>query len=239
MLGALINLLYPAICRACSKKISKFDRNICNDCAKKIKERFPPPFCIKCGRQMKGSPELMAICQDCREDEPYFDKAWSACHYDGLLKNLIHDFKYKKVTSLSTDFTALLIDFMKKHNIGKDSQIILSIPMHPNRLFQREINHADILAKALGKSLGILYSGNTLKKIKDTSLQSKLKRGARIKNLRSSFYIKDRSVVCNKNIMLVDDLFTTGSTVNECSRLLKDSGARYIEVITLARGDTL
>jgi len=129
------------------------------------------------------------------EDEPYFDKAWSVCHYDGLLKNLIHDFKYKKVTSLSTDFTALFIDFMKKYNIGKDSQIILSIPMHPNRLFQREINHADILAKALGKNLGILYSGNTLRKIKNTSLQSKLKRDARVKNLRSSFSIKVSLVV--------------------------------------------
>lgn len=238
MLGELINLLYPAICRGCSKKIDKFDRNICDDCAKKIKERLPP-FCIKCGRQLKGDPELMAMCQNCEKDKPFFDKAWSACHYDNLLKNLIHDFKYKKIISLSKDFTALLINFMKKHHIGRDSQIILSIPMHPDRLFQREINHADILAKALGKNLGIPYSGNTLKKTKNTSLQSKLKRDARIKNLRSSFYLKDKSIVHNKNIMLVDDLFTTGSTVNECSRLLKDSGAGYIEVITLARGDIL
>jgi len=238
MLGELINLFYPAICRGCSRKIDKFDCNICDDCAKKIKERLPP-FCIKCGRQLKGDSELMAMCQNCKKDKPFFDKAWSACHYDNLLKNLIHDFKYKKITSLSKDFTALLINFMKKYHIGRDSQIILSIPMHPDRLFQREINHADILAKALGRNLGIPYSGNTLKKTKNTPLQSKLKRDARIKNLRSSFYLKDKSIVRNKNIMLVDDLFTTGSTVNECSRVLKDSGAGYIEVITLARGDVL
>jgi ComF family protein len=238
MLRTIINLLYPALCRACFKKTNKIDSNICDNCAKKIKERFPP-FCVKCGRQLKGDYELITICQDCKKDEPYFDRAWSACYYEGILKDLIHDFKYRKITSLSTDFTALIINFMKKYNIGKDCQIILSIPMHPNRLFGREINHSDILAKALGKSLGIVYSGNTLRKIKDTSLQSKLKRQERIKNLYSSFSLKDDMIIRNKNIMLVDDLFTTGSTVNECSRLLKNSGARYIEVITLARGDNI
>lgn len=238
MFGALINLLYPALCRVCSKKINEFDRNICSTCAEKIAERTPP-FCMKCGRQLKESVELTAVCQDCKNDTPYFDRAWSACHYDTVLKGLIHDFKYKKITSLSTDFTALIINFMEKHAIGKDCHIILSIPMYPARLFRREINHADILARALGKRLGISYSGNALKKIKNTPLQSRLKRQERIKNLHSSFSLKDNSLVRNKNIMLVDDLFTTGSTANECSRLLKNSGAKYIEVVTLARGDTL
>lgn len=239
MLGALINLFYPALCRACLKKINESDRNICADCAKKITERLPP-FCIKCGRQVKGSPESTAgICQDCEDDTPYFDRAWSACHYDGILKDLIHGFKYRKITSLSTDFTALIINFMKKYGIGKECQLILSIPMHPNRLFKREINHADILAGALGKNLGVPYSGNVLKKIKNTEFQSTLGRQERIKNLRSSFSLKNSSVVHGKNILLVDDLFTTGSTVNECSRLLKNSGAGYVEVITLARGGAL
>lgn len=237
MLGALINLLYPAVCRVCSKKIDEFGRNICGDCVKKIKERLPP-FCVKCGRQLEGDPELTVACPDCRQCAPYFDKAWSACHYDDPLKGLIHDFKYKRISSLSTDFTALIIDFMKKYGVGKDCQMILSIPMHPNRLFKREINHSDILAQDLGEKLGIAYSINTLKKTKDTSFQSKLKREARIKNLQSSFALKNSSIVHNKNILLVDDLFTTGSTVNECSRLLKSSGARCVEVITLARGDS-
>ena len=238
MLGAIINLFYPALCRACSKKINEFDRNICDDCAKKIKERLPP-FCVKCGRQLKGDPESIYTCIDCRKDAPYFDQAWSACYYEGALKDLIHDFKYKKITSLSKDFTNLIINFMKKYNVGKDCQIIVSVPMHPDRLFKREINHSDILARDLGRSLKIPYSTNTLRKIKNTSLQSKLKRQERIKNLSSSFSLKDNSIIRDKNILLVDDLFTTGSTVNECSRVLKDAGARHVEVITLARGDSV
>jgi competence protein ComFC len=232
----MVNLLYPALCRICSKKMDELDRNICGDCAKKIKERLPP-FCLKCGKQLKGDPELMAMCSDCKKDIPHFNRAWSACHYDEPLKNLIHDFKYNKVTSLSADFSSIMIDFMKKYRVGEDSQIILSIPMHPDRLSKREINHSDIMARDIGKRLGISYSGSALKKIKDTSLQSKLKRDARIKNLRSSFSVKNASLIHDKNILLVDDLFTTGSTVNECSRILKDSGARSVEVITLARGD--
>ena len=238
MLGEIINLFYPAVCRICCKKINDFKRNACDECAKKIKERLPP-FCAKCGKQLKGDPELITTCPDCKKDEPYFDRAWSACYYNDVLKTLIHDFKYKKIASLASDFTILIINFMKKYNVGKDCEIILSIPMHPNRLFEREFNHSDIMAKELGKALGISYSKDVLGKIKNTSLQSTLKKEIRIKNLYSSFSLKNSSIVRNKNVLLVDDLFTTGSTINECSRLLKNSGARYVEAITLARGDML
>jgi ComF family protein len=238
MLRTLINLFYPAVCRVCSKKINESDRNICAFCAKKIKERVPP-FCVKCGKQLEGDPELITACADCKKHAPHFDRAWSACHYDEPLKDLIHDFKYKKISSLSTDFTALIINFMNKYNIGKDCQMVLSIPMHSNRLFEREVNHSDILAQNLGKKMGIPCSLNTLKKTKNTLFQSKLKREARIKNLHSSFSLKNSSIVRDKNILLVDDLFTTGSTVNECSMLLKNSGAKQVEVITLARGDSI
>ncbi|MDP2921186.1 MAG: ComF family protein [Candidatus Omnitrophota bacterium] len=235
MLRTMLNLLYPSICRACSKKLGDFNRNICSECAGKIKERLPP-FCLKCGKQIGEDPAPADICQDCRNNEPHFDRAWSACIYEGTLKNLIHDFKYNRITCLSADFASLMTGFMKKHGIGKDSQVIVSVPMHTSRLFRREINHSDVLASSLGKRLGIPYTGSALKKIKNTSEQNKLGRQERIKNLCSSFSIKNSSRILNKNILLVDDLFTTGSTVNECSKILKASGAGQIEVITLARG---
>ena len=223
MLNSIINLLYPAASGVCPEK---------------IKKRLPP-FCVKCGRQLNYIPELIDICADCRNDAPYFDRAWSACYYEEPLKGLIHDFKYKHITCLSRDFSRLIIDFMEQHNVATSSELILSVPMHPSRLSKREMNHSDILAKDIAGCLNIPYSGNILKKIKNTSIQSTLKREERIKNLRSSFSVKNTSAVRGKNILLVDDLFTTGSTVNECSRTLKESGAARIEVITLARGDRL
>ena len=222
MLKSVINLLYPAASEVCPEK---------------IKKRLPP-FCVKCGRQLNNIPEI-DICADCRNDAPYFDRAWSACYYEEPLKGLIHDFKYKHITSLSMDFSSLIVDFMKQYNVAAGSELILSVPMHPGRLFKREVNHSDMLANDIARRLDIPYSGNILKKIKNTSIQSTLKRDERIKNLRSSFSVKKTSKVRGKNILLVDDLFTTGSTVNECSRILKESGAARIEVITLARGDRL
>ncbi|MDP2911327.1 MAG: ComF family protein [Candidatus Omnitrophota bacterium] len=221
MLKSVINLLYPAASGVCPEK---------------IKKRLPP-FCIKCGRQLNSIPEPIDICADCRNDAPYFDRAWSACCYEEPLKGLIHDFKYKHITYLSKDFSKLIIDFMQQHNVAAGSELILSVPMHPGRLFKREVNHSDMLAKDIARRMDIPYSGKILKKIKNTSIQSTLKREERIKNLHSSFSIKNTSAVRGKNILLVDDLFTTGSTVNECSRILKESGAARIEVITLARGD--
>jgi len=235
MLRVMLNLLYPALCRACSRKLGRFDCNICDECAGKIKERFPP-FCLKCGKQLGEGAVPADTCHDCRNNEPHFDRAWSVCLYEGVLKNLIHDFKYNKTTCLSADFASIMMDFMEKHGAGKDCQIIVPVPMHPSRLFRREINHSDVLARCLGKRLGIPYAGRALKKIKNTSEQNKLGRQERIKNLGSSFSTKNSSSIIDKNILLVDDLFTTGSTVNECARVLKNSGARRVEVITLARG---
>ena len=240
MLPVIINLLYPAQCRACGEKTSSWDQHICENCQKRIKRRLPP-FCVKCGKQISGDPQIQNMCTDCKKEKIYFDHALSVFHYDGVLKELVHDFKYKKVTSLAAGFADLVVDFMKEYSMAKDTDIILSIPMHPWRLFKREVNASDILAKNIAKRLGRRYSTKILKKIKNTPPQSKLPRSERINNIKYSFSIhkNKETEIKDKNILLVDDLLTTGSTVNECARLLKGASSGRIEVITLARGDRL
>lgn len=238
MLGSIINLLYPAICHSCGKKTIEWNKNLCSECIKKIEQRLPP-FCIKCGKQLVGEPDMIDSCSDCKKDTLYFDRAWSVCHYDGIIKELVHNFKYKKTIGLAKEFSDIILNFMGKYNIAKDAELVASIPMHPKRLFEREINQSDILAKNIAKRLRLAYTQGLLKKTKYTPLQSKLKRNERIKNLWGSFRIKNGSLVKNKNILLIDDIFTTGSTVNECAKILKKAGARYIEVVTLARGDRI
>jgi ComF family protein len=238
MFSRIINLLYPAHCYACGEKIIAWNQNICNACLKKIKRRLPP-FCAKCGRQISGEPEAKYVCSDCKNGELYFDRAFSVFYYDGILKKLVHDFKYNKMTALSKEFVESIIDFMKGYQIGIHTEMAVSIPMHPFRLFKREINPSEILAKNIAKKLGLCYSGNILKKTKNTLPQSNLSRIERIKNLKESFSLQKNKepAIKGKNILLVDDLFTTGSTVNECAKVLKKAGAGYIEVITLARAD--
>lgn len=240
MLASIINLLYPAYCLVCNKSTGAWDKNICRDCLKKIKMRVPP-FCTKCGRQIAGDRESQNICPDCRKNSPYFDRAFSVFLYDEILKNLVHDFKYKRITSLLKEFSQAIIPAMEEYGIGKNSHLVISVPMHRHRLFAREINPSHILAENISKKLRLRYCGAVLKKAKNTPLQSKLSRAERIKNVKGSFSVrKDKeSEVRDKNILLVDDLFTTGSTANECARVLKGAGSGLIEVVTLARGDSL
>lgn len=240
MISSIINLLYPPLCLVCEKRDHLRSQGLCENCLKKLKKRLPP-FCVKCGRQLPGSPEEQRKCGDCEKGLLFFDRAFSVFYYNGILKNLVHDFKYKKITFLSQELARLTADFIKDYAIAKNSDLVLSIPMHPARLFKREINPSHILAKALAKKLHLDYSANLLKKIKNTAPQSRLSRSERIKNVKGSFSLKRNaeSYIKSKNILLVDDLFTTGSTVNECARLLKHSNASHVEVITLARGDRL
>ena len=238
MYSILVNLFYPALCRGCGKKSTKWNQNICTSCLKRIKKRLPP-FCAKCGKQIAGDPEEQNVCVDCKNDSIYFDRALSVFRYEGLLKDLIHDFKYKKMTSLSEELVAIASGFIEEHNVGKKSDLVLSIPMHRKRFLEREVNTSDILAKSMAKKLNIPYSSGALKKIKNTSPQSRLSRAQRIDNITYSFSIPEKRIdeIRHKNILLVDDLFTTGSTVNECAKMLKESGSGLIEIITLARGD--
>ena len=171
----------------------------------------------------------------------YFDRALSVFHYDGIIKNLIHEFKYKNRLSLSNDFTELAAGFIKEHAIGKEADIVLSIPMHPLKLFKREINASDVLARKIAKILNCRHSAKVLKKTRNTASQSRLSRRERIENVKQSFSVNNnkKSEIKNKNILLVDDLFTSGNTVNECAKALKKASSGHIEVLTLARGDRL
>jgi ComF family protein len=126
---------------------------------------------------------------------------------------------------------------MKKYALGKNIDIVSSIPMHPVRIFKREINPSHILAKEIAKTLGLEYSNKLLKKARNTPPQSRLKKDKRLDNIKDSFSVNKAFDIKNKNILLIDDLLTTGSTVNECAKLLKRSGSSYVEVVTLARGD--
>lgn len=240
MISSIISLLYPPLCLVCGKRDNLRNQDLCADCLKKLKKRSPP-FCVKCGRQLPGDPNIEISCNDCKKDAPCFDRAFSVFYYNGILKELVHNFKYKKMTSLGQEFAQLTVDFMKDHDIAKDSDLVLSIPMHPARLFKREINPSHILAKTIAKKLCLDYSASLLKKIKNTAPQSRLSRSERIENLKGSFSLKRNagSYIKNRDILLVDDLFTTGSTVNECARLLKEASAGHVEVITLARGDRI
>jgi competence protein ComFC len=240
MFKSIINLLYPPLCQVCGKRAGEWNEALCEDCLKKIRRRTPP-FCVKCGKQLPDTPHVQELCRDCEKNDYYFDSVFSIFHYEDVLIDLIHNLKYKKLTSTLRPFAELTADFLKKMPYSEKIDVVTSVPMHPFRLLKREINCPHIIAGKISKILGIRYRGNILKKVKNIPPQSKLKRNERIKNIKGAFRAVESRVkdIRHKNVLLVDDLFTTGSTVNECSRILKEAGAGRVKVITLARGDKI
>lgn len=176
------------------------------------------------------------LCARCLNDEFCFEKARAVASFDGLLRDLLHGFKYRgKIglgTVLSKIFTSHIPDDLDFFNL------ILPVPIYISKLREREYNQSAILGCELSKALGCEYDPFTLKKIKDTPPQISLETtGDRKRNVRNFFYVSDVKKIRNKSVLLVDDVFTTGSTVNECSRVLLKAGATSVQVLTLMRAD--
>ncbi len=176
------------------------------------------------------------ICNECAGGNFYFTRAWSCCIYEGIIKDAILRFKYTDSMYLAPIFRKILSDFIKE-NLDKDIvDMIVPIPLFSSKLRERGFNQSVILAGLMRTILNKPVSSNMLKKIRPTRPQQELNRRERLSNLKGVFTVRDPRAVKNKNIMLVDDVFTTGSTINECSRILKEALCKNVFALTLARG---
>lgn len=211
---SFLNLVYPLRCASCNKDIEALNNfGICDLCLRQIPENSNPPI--------KGL---------------HFEKAYSACLYEGVLKELIHKFKYKNKVSLSKILSKLMIDFIKYNPEAlAEIEIITFVPLHDARERERGFNQSGILAAKLSKESGIRFS-DTLKKTIATRHQNELSRNDRLINLKGAFKIRDGAMIEGLNVLLVDDVITTGATLDECAKTLLDNGAKKVNCFTLARG---
>jgi len=157
--------------------------------------------------------------------------------YDGVLKDAIGLFKYRAKLVLAKPFAKLLIEFAESFINMERYDIIVPVPLHSAKFREREFNQAEFLAEPVAKKFGIPYSRKVLLREKVTPPQSYLKKSERLKNLKNAFRTHNTKVAYRKKILLVDDVFTTGATANECAKVLVDSGAKNVSVLTLARGE--
>lgn len=163
-----------------------------------------------------------------------FLKARSAAFYDGQLREMLYNFKYRGKLYCGYIFSDLIINNYPR-DIGK-FDIIVPVPLHINRLRKREYNQSAIIASEILKITRVEYDPFILKKFRDTKPQVDFSNaGDRKKNVKGTFAVKDGSKVKNKVVMVIDDVFTTGSTTNECSSVLMASGAKEVKVLTALR----
>ncbi len=233
---AFSNIIYPKKCHGCGMALhykNKF--YLCGECFKKIKLNSPP-FCLKCGRSIYGDIGLSAVCGQCIKNKHSFDRAFFCCNYDGLTKELIHSFKYENKKYLSFLFDRLMATFIKEHMDINAFDVVVPVPLHRGKLQQRGFDQALLLSENISDTFNIELSRGALMRKKDTKQQTFLDGEQRRQNVKGAFALKDEAVFRKKRVLLVDDVFTTGSTANECADILKKSGAQSVNLLTLARG---
>lgn len=233
---AFTDILYPRYCVACHSRMraAKTKVPLCAICREKILP-LTPPFCAKCGRGITGSHLQEGKCASCQNHRFDFDRAWAGYAYEGVIREMIHSFKYKYKAGLGTPLAGLMLDFIKDYRLPIAScDYIMPIPLSPARLREREFNQAYILAAALSNHLSLKLLDNNLKRIRNTRSQTELDNPARWKNIRGAFRLKSPAIVKDKNILLIDDVLTTGATASEAASTLKNSGANTVFVLTLA-----
>ena len=231
-----LELIYPKNCISCKAGI--FDKEnkflICQDCFEGIEKNLPP-FCAKCGRHLELDETENGICRQCKKRKFYFDSCFSVCIYDGIIKDLIHKFKYSNKTVLADAFSKLMFDFIRNFHVELDDyDIMLPVPLHSTRLREREYNQSEVLSERINKFAGIAISRNDIIRLRNTKSQITLDKEARWQNLKDAFKVVRPAVFEEKNVLIVDDLITTGATASELAKSLKQAKAKKVSVLTLA-----
>jgi len=217
-------------CPCCGKIFFDDFHVICDSCAKII---FKPArySCKICGRAVKAGN----ICNICYENEYTYDRGVCLLEYNRHTAHIIYSIKYGNNTDLAQRFGSLLYyDINRKSDILHNCDIIIPVPLHKERLIQRGYNQAQKIAVGLAEQSGIEVRDDILLKIIATPDQIGLKKSDREKNLKNSFDIAYLQDIKNKNILLIDDVLTTGATVCACCEILKKHGAKKVSFAVLA-----
>ena len=246
--ASLFFTFFPADCRICSAPLIQISRlPVCQNCV-----RDPRPlsgiFCSVCGEDCDfpaGLDPAEARCRLCRKAHPPFDRAVAYGSYDGALRDLIHLLKFDQVRPLAPVLGRMLADTISKlePSLPPGTIAIVPVPLYGKKKAQRGFNQADVIARAALKHLArqerlearFELCAGVLARARDTGSQIGLSRHQRRQNLRGAFAVSDPTPILKRNILLIDDVYTTGATASECARVLRRAGAGRVWVATVAR----
>ncbi len=212
----ILNTIYPPVCGFCSEINSNF---LCNKCQNKFKQ-------IK-----------LSQIDEYQNAPVYFDEHFYLFKYENEIRDNILKYKFDEKSYMYKTYAELFNqdEVFKKGFINKYDYII-SVPIHKKRFKQRGYNQSELIAKELGKMCGKQYLNKVLVKTKNIVAQSSLDKLDRVRNIKDAYDLgEDAMLVKDKNVAIFDDVFTTGSTVNECAKVLKQNGVSYVGVFTIAK----
>ncbi len=196
------------------------------------------PVCACCGRRVGSGLAGDTLCGHCRERPPAFDMARAAFAYQGSLREVVHCFKYRGKTQLARPLGRLLHTAYRRFWQERPVDLILPVPLYRRRLRERGFNQALLLVRGWQRGDGPSLppvDGGVLVRARATASQAGLDRRARCANIAGAFAVRLPERVAGRRVLVVDDVLTTGATVEECARALKANGAERVDVLTLAR----
>jgi competence protein ComFC len=233
LIREVASLVYPPTCTICSSSVG-LREYLCPDCEAKL-VRIVPPFCATCSEPFDGAITTTFSCANCAHRVLHFDAAVSAYRSRGIARHVILNFKYGRQIHLRHLVGRwLLAAFDDSRLRERRFDMIVPVPLHPARQRQRGFNQAALLAERLGPHLGVAVRP-VLQRVRFTTTQTAFDRAERIQNLRHAFRLRKNADVRKLDVLLIDDVLTTGSTLSECARVLKKSGARSVYAATAAR----
>lgn len=237
-----LDLVCPPKCVLCGSfptRGKEMHNGLCPDCLEGFIP-LPPAYCSRCGSPFEARYESQHTCGKCLKKSPVYDRALAAGIYSDNLRRAVHAFKYEGRTELAGPLASFMAANLSPPFYPPKADFIIPVPLHRKRLRERGFNQALLLARALFHDRTELIDCRILERSRWTEPQVNLKGTARRRNVRQAFTLNDAGKVKGKNVIIIDDVYTTGATVAECSRVFKRAGAAGVYVLTLARvGDPI
>jgi len=178
----------------------------------------------------------MLFCGHCQDLHLNFSRAVCACRTEGVVRDCILRFKYNREMYFGPPLVNWLVIAAQRWMDWREIDAIVPVPLHPRKQRQREFNQAEYLADGLSRAVGVPVLKRNLRRVKDTPTQTKLDAEARMKNLRDAFAARDGTAFKGKRLVILDDVFTTGATMDSCAKTMKSAGARDVTAMAVARG---
>ncbi len=232
LLKKSLDLLYPRQCPLCRELLKKEERILCGNCRKKV-QLIREPFCLKCGKPLRNPRQ--EYCLDCQKHRHWYEEGRAAFPYTGEIRESILRMKLHNQRTYADFFGEAMsrkyLACQKKWQID----VAAPIPLHPKKRRYRGFNQAELLLNRIEEQTGLPVVKDLLKKTEETAEQKELDRKSRQKNLKKAFKIGPYDVQL-KRILLVDDIYTTGSTMDAAASVLKEAGARKVFFLTACIG---
>jgi competence protein ComFC len=233
LLTGITSLLYPPVCAICRANI-RAGQHLCDNCDAKA-VRIIAPFCQTCSEPFEGAITGAFTCANCAHRTIHFDAAVAAYRSRGIVREIVHEFKYGRQIYLRHLVARWLYAALDDERLRERRfDVMVPVPLHATRQRERGFNQASLLAELLSAQISV-PSKALLERVRYTTTQTALDRAERMENLHNAFRLRKNANVRDLCVLLIDDVLTTGSTLSECARVLKRAGAISVYSATAAR----